>query len=142
MDRSWQGTAPRLNPRERPLPPGPKDCPKLQRFLRSCKEIDHGVSGEAKGTLGNALWKPRPPASEDGNRLRVRGLLLLPGQPARMLEDEIAAVDDERVAHVIAGGGAREIDGDTAEVAAHAPAAHGHARQHLVREGLAVEMAR
>jgi len=47
------------------------------------------VSGEAKGTLGNALWKPRPPASEGGSRLRVRGLLLLlpplPGHHCRLI---------------------------------------------------------
>src|SRR5215831_19426462 len=40
------------------------------------------------------------------------------------LEHEVPAVDDEGVAGVIARGVAGEVDGDAAEVVAHAPAAH------------------
>src|SRR5215467_9523701 len=47
------------------------------------------------------------------------------------LEHEVPAVDDEGVAG--------EVDGDAAEVVAHAPAAHRNTGQHLLHEGLAVE---
>jgi hypothetical protein len=42
-------------------------------------------------------------------------------------EDRVAAVDDDRVAGLVGGGGRRQIDGDAAEVVGHAPAAEGHA---------------
>src|SRR5581483_6742111 len=46
-------------------------------------------------------------------------------------ENEIAAVDHERVARVIFRGVAREIDRDPAKIGWLAPAPHRHARQHL-----------
>src|SRR6478736_8245760 len=46
----------------------------------------------------------------------------------------IAAVDQKRVAGVVARGLAHQVDGDAAEIVTGAPASHGNPRQHVARE--------
>src|SRR4030095_483681 len=88
---------------------------------------------------------PSPP---EGERAAGRAETLASSEEARAemgegagssLEEQEPTVNDEGIAGVIAARVAGQVDGDAAEVVAHAPAPQRHPRQDLLHEGLAVE---
>ena len=84
-----------------------------------------GVAGGGAGAA--AVAASREPPLTLPSPLRGEGVDPPPqgeGRGEGLLEDGVAAVDDEGVAGVVAAGVARQVDRDAAEVVAGAPAAH------------------
>src|SRR5690348_12831652 len=112
----------------RPIVGCPENRPSLFCYSPPpCGEV--GERSEPGGGLTFAAAPhPRPPEQVRGPRPPHKG------EVNRLSEHQIAAVDHEGVGGVVAGGVARQINRDAAEIGRLAPAPHRHARQHLLRE--------